>query len=391
MGVWWNMRADRRTLGRAALAVLLLALAGGAAGWVFLLRPVSVALLAPREGVTVQVFGLGTVEARVSSRLGFKLAGVLGELRVDVGDRVPAGTLLARLDDREQAARLARARAAVAQAEAGVARASAVVTRTDAVEANAARTDARRQALLPGRDVSAEAADTARAALQIARADGAVAHADLAVARAAADDARANAELEAVTLDLHRLAAPFDGLVTARSREPGTALAAGEPVLTLVDPATIWVLAYIDESRSGAVRVGQPAQIVLRSAPGHPLPGHVARIEIESDRVNEERRIQVAFDRIPADPHLGEQAEVTITTATVPRGVFVPEAAFDGLRAGHGTVWTLEDGRLARREVSLGAHLLDGSFQVTGLPAGARVLATLPARRWVGRPARAAP
>ncbi len=52
--------------------------------------------------MAVQVFGLGTVEARVTSKIGFKVAGVLVDLRADVGDRVAKGAVLARLDDREQ-------------------------------------------------------------------------------------------------------------------------------------------------------------------------------------------------------------------------------------------------------------------------------------------------
>ena len=57
---------------------------------------------AVQRDVAVEVFGLGTVEARVTSKIGFKVSGVLVELRADVGDRVVKGAVLARLDDREQ-------------------------------------------------------------------------------------------------------------------------------------------------------------------------------------------------------------------------------------------------------------------------------------------------
>ena len=58
---------------------------------------------------------------------------------------------------------------------------------------------------------------------------------------------------------------------------------------------------------------------MLRSRPGLIIAGHVARIEPESDRINEERRVEVAFDQIPADANLGEQAEIYITTTRLPR------------------------------------------------------------------------
>ena len=135
-------------------------------------------------------------------------------------------------------------------------------------------------------------------------------------------------------------------MVTARLKELGSALTAGQPVFTLIDPKSVWALAYIDESKAGEIRVGEPADIVLRSRPGQRIAGHVARIEPESDRVNEERRIEVAFDQIPADVNLGEQAEVYITTTRLPQALLVPEAAIVGLTKTGGTVWTVENGHL---------------------------------------------
>jgi HlyD family secretion protein len=163
--------------------------------------------------------------------------------------------------------------------------------------------------------------------------------------------------------------------VIARSKERGAALGASETVYTLIDPKTVWVLAFIDESKAGEIKVGQPAEIVLRSHPGERLAGKVARIQPESDRVNEERRIEIAFARLPEDPSLGEQAEVTITTVLLAQATLVPEQAIEGLAKGRGTVWTVEDGRLKRREVTLGHRLLDGRHEITGgVPAGARVV-----------------
>ena len=81
------------------------------------------------------------------------------------------------------------------------------------------------------------------------------------------------------------------------------------------------MLAYIDESKAGEIKVGEPAEIVLRSHPNQRLKGRVARIEPESDRVNEERKIEIAFDQIPAYANLGEQAEVYITTRAAAAGL----------------------------------------------------------------------
>ena len=83
-------------------------------------RPVSVHVAQIEKDVPIQVYGLGTVEAQTVSKIGFETAGTLVELKVDQGDTVKSGALLARLQSREQEAHVAQARAAVTQAEATV-------------------------------------------------------------------------------------------------------------------------------------------------------------------------------------------------------------------------------------------------------------------------------
>ncbi|WP_439012899.1 hypothetical protein [Rhizobium sp. F40D2] len=75
----------------------------------------------------LQVFGLGTVEARIASKVGFNVSGFVVDLRADVGDHVAKGAILARLDDREQRALVARAKATTEHTEANAQRAMASV------------------------------------------------------------------------------------------------------------------------------------------------------------------------------------------------------------------------------------------------------------------------
>ena len=349
------------------VAIVLTVVAGaGLGGWAAFLRPIKVQVVRVEHDVPVQVFGLGTVEARVTSKVGFKVSGVLVDLRADVGDRVAKRAVLARLDDREQSARVARAKATGEQAQANLQRATASVAKAQANYANAKNINTRRQTLLQSHNTSVEQADISKAAEEATLADVALAESEAAVARAAISDAKAQGQQEAATLDFHTLAAPYDAMVTARQKELGSALAAGEPVFTLIDPQSVWVLAYIDESKAGEIKVGEPAEIVLRSLPGQRFAGQVARIEPESDRVNEERRVQIAFDKLPGNFHLGEQAEVYITTVRLTEARLVPEAAIIGLGKNQGTLWTVEDGHLQQREVMLGHRLLDGRYEITG-------------------------
>jgi HlyD family secretion protein len=149
------------------------------------------------------------------------------------------------------------------------------------------------------------------------------------------------------------------------------------------------VLAYIDESKAGEIEVGEAVEIVLRSRPSQRFRGKVARIEPESDRVNEERRVQVAFDALPDNFNLGEQAEVYITTVRLAEPLLVPEAAITGLGKTQGTVWTVENGYLQRRAVTLGHRLLDGRYEITsGIPDQAAIVAQLPRGLRVGRAAK---
>ncbi len=374
------------------LAILLAVIvAVGAGAWVLFFSPVNVQVSQVERDVAVQVFGLGTVEARVTSKVGFKVSGVVVELGADVGDRVAKGAVLARLDDREQRAQLARAKAAIEQTEANLQRAKASVEKAKATSANATRISERQQRLVQTNSTSVEAAETAKTTQDAALADLNLANSDVLVAQANIADARAQQQQQSATLDFHTLTAPYDAMVTARLKELGSALGAGEPVFTLIDPKSVWVLAYIDESRAGEIRVGDPVEFVLRSLLRQRLQGQVARIEPESDRVNEERRVEIAFDRIPDSFNLGEQAEVYIRTVRLPQALLVPEAAIEGLGQGRGTIWTVEDGRLQKREVTLGHRLLDGRYEIAGgLPDNALAVKQLRGGLRIGRAAKIA-
>lgn len=366
-----------------AVAVVL---AVGVAAWALVLRPVAVHIAHVERDVPVQVFGLGTVEARVTSKVGFKVSGVLVELKADVGDRVAKGADLARLDDREQRAQFARAKAAIEQTEANLQRARASVEKAQANYDNATRISGRQQRLVQTNTTSVEAAETAKTTQDAALADLNLANSDVLVAQANIGDAKAQQQQQSATLDFHNLVAPYDAMITARLKELGSALGAGEPVFTLIDPKSVWVLAYIDESKAGEINVGDPAQLVLRSLSRQRFQGQVARIEPESDRVNEERRVEIAFDHILDSFNLGEQTEVYIRTARLPQAMLVPEVAIEGLGQGRGTIWTVEDGRLQKREVTLGHRLLDGRYEITGvLPDNAKVVAQLRSGLRIGR------
>lgn len=381
----------RRLVLFVALPLLLL---GAAGGFVYLRnwRPLDVPVAPFRQDVPVTVFGLGAIEAQVLSRVGFEVPGTLIELAADHGDRVAAGAVLARLNPTSQQARLARAEAALLSADAAAARADAQRERAEA-QFTQKQATARRRRDLANRGVgSQEAAELAETEQELARVDLIVNRADAAVARAAQAEARANVEMERATLEKHTLRAPFDAVVIARSRETGTALNPGEAVFTLVAPESIWMQAFIDEGRAGDLALGQTGLVTLRSRPGRPVEAQIVRIGLEADRVTEERRVYLRCRSCAAMPVVGEQAEVVIETARLPRARLLPEQALHGFDGAGGTVWTIEDGRLAQRRVSIAARLVDGRVAITdGLPEDVALVTQISSRFAVGRAARAVP
>jgi len=376
----------RKHLYRYLLPLLGIGAVGAAVFLFMFIRPVPVEVARPAENVPVKIFGLGTVEARILSKIGFEVGAALVELNADHGDRVKEGDVLARLHSSEQEARVARAKAGMVNAEAAVKMAEAAVGKARAVLAQKEQTNKRKQALFARQTVSVETAEEAQMEQDVAAAELAVAISDVDVAKAALEDARAQFDVEKVLLDHHVLRAPYDAIVVQRHKELGSVLSSGEALFTLVAPETVWALAYVDEARAGDLRIGQPAEVRLRSLPRQMFEGHVTRIGIESDRVSEERRVYIACDRCPDSFHLGEQAEIFITTGVLDQALLVPETAIEHFDGTKGTVWIVEDGELHRREVALGHRTLDSRLEITdGLPEGARVVTALRPGLRVGR------
>ena len=374
---------------RISLLGVVLAAAVGVGFLFFTERPLTVTVVQPVHDVTLRIYGLGTVEARILSRVGFEVGAALTRLSADAGDSVTKGQELAVLHSSEQEARVARGRAAVAANEANLAKAGAAVVRARAVLAEREAANRRQQGLVQRDVASAQRAEETQRDEDVARADLAVAEADVAVIQAQGADAAAALRQEEALLAHHRLVAPFDAQVVTRHAEAGTVVKAGDPIFTLIDPATIWIQAYVDEERAGQLAIGQPGTIRLRSQPSAEFHGSIARIGIESDRVNEERRVWLTCSDCPAEMFLGEQAEVRITTGNRDSALMVPEVAITGFDGHRGMVWTVQDGRLARVGLTFGARDDRGRVEVTGgLPEGATIVAGPPKGAAEGRRAR---
>lgn len=342
-------------------------------------RQITVQTIPVQHNVEVRIFGIGTVEAQIVSKIGFQIAGRIIAVEADQGDQVKTGGLLAKLDDAAQRAKLMKSEVAMRQAAANLIRTQAQGERARAAYEQKKSVNTRRQTLLARGSVAQEGADDAQTSEDIARSDLRVVEADAAIAAVLQDDAAAQRHIDAVLVDQHELRAPFDGRVVARHKELGSIANSGEAVFTLIAPESIWVRAFFDEALTGGLRVGQTAFVKLRSEADRIVEAEVVRVDQENDRVTEERRVYVrcrACGPLHQIRYLGEQAEVEIVKMIVPTGRFIPLKFVETFDGQAGVIWLLENGRLAKRRVQFGERLLDGRIQIASeLPANVEVVA----------------
>lgn len=326
------------------------------------LAPVAVTVASVESrAITPALFGIGTVEARYTYKIGPTFAGRVKRLEVHVGDQVKAGQVLGEmepvdLDDRvrSQESVFKRAEAALREAEARQAY---------------AQTQARRyEQLFAVRSTSEEIVTTKRQELQIA---------DAALSAAREDIARARSDREGLVAQRSnlRLIAPVDGVVAVRDADPGTTIVAGQAVVEVIDPKSLWINVRFDQISASGLAGGLPARIVLRSRGGQTLKGRVLRVEPKADAVTEETLAKVTFDNKPEPlPPVGELAEVTVDLPALPAAPLIPNSAVqrEGDKVG---VWQIVDGDLHFSPVKLGASDLNGYVQVReGLKNGDQVV-----------------
>ncbi|HEY0846422.1 MAG TPA: efflux RND transporter periplasmic adaptor subunit [Noviherbaspirillum sp.] len=353
---------QRRTL--ALLAVLLPLLVLFA--WVALrsgpLAPVPVtAVTVESRSIAPALFGIGTVESRYTYRIGPTIAGRIRHLDVHVGDHVKAGQVLGEMDPVDIDDRIRAQEAALKRAE-------AQLLEAQARQAYAQAQARRYEQLLAVRSTSEEILATKQHELRIAEASLNGVREEL---------SRVRADREALIAQRRnlRLTAPFDGLVAARNADPGTTVVAGQTVVELIDPKSLWINVRFDQSQAHGLAPNLPARITLRSRGGTALSGRVLRIEPVADAVTEETLAKVVFDQLPDPlPPLGELAEVTGILPPLPAAPIVPNAAVQRVNGTLG-VWKLNDGNLHFAAIVPGGADLDGHVQVReGLKAGDRVV-----------------
>lgn len=232
-----------------ALARVAIALATLQLSWLFVSHCAYAATLVSYQTLeaengfdAIRVYAGRTVAGR-ASELGFKQAGELAMLHVDIGDQVERGQVLAELDT-------ASLQASLAQAEADVSLAAANLLALEAETQLARQTEARFRSLRDSGHTSAQVYDEQRLALRAKEAQ-------LSVAAASLSRAKANRLAVEIALREARIHAPFAGRIQARRMDEGAQAGAGQTIFRLVETAHREAHVGIPETMTEALTPGQ--------------------------------------------------------------------------------------------------------------------------------------
>lgn len=361
-----NWLKSRRWL----LAIPLILVAGVIA--IRLALPVEAkAHIVDRGPVLKEVRGSGTLESVQEVPLAFKVGGRIRELVIEEGTAIRQGQVLGRLDPADFEAQVAVARSGRGQAEAAVGRAGAEQDQARATARRAQEDFLRAQRLhqdgilsRADLEVFQEKRNVADAVVKAMAASGLQASQGAALARG-------TEAIQRLNLSEIQLLSPVDGLLVKRLREPGNIVGAGTPILTVVSTRKLWIRAWVDETSLGELRVGQPAQVEVRSHPGQTFPGRVDRIGRQADRQTHEVLVDVELLKWPEGFAVGQRAEVRIAVEGKAEALRLP-ANFFNAKSGEATLQ--KGGRIHSVAVKPGFVGSDFIEIQEGLQAGDQVL-----------------
>jgi len=284
---------------------------------------------------------VGTVRARVETDQGFRISGKVAERRVQAGDRVKKGQVVATLDPADLTLQRETAEAELAAAKASEKSSSAELMRVIELRAKGWSTE--------------QALDRQRAALEEATGRRLRAERQLELAR----NAQSYAEL----------LAEDDGIVVSTSVEPGQVLAAGQPVLRIAKDGLREAIVAIPEQEMDDIRKAL-AEASLWTDPGRSYPAKLRELSPAADPLTRTFQARFTLEGLPADAPLGMSASLSVRPAEELRVARLPLAAI--LNEGKGTeVFVVEaSGELKRKAVQISAYEARDALVSSGLADG---------------------
>jgi HlyD family secretion protein len=239
--------------------------------------------------------------------LAFRVSGRISTVKVQEGDKVSAGQVLAELDPVPFQTDVESAKADVAQAQAQfdkarrgfrveeVAQARATVAQRAADLENARVTLRRQEQLVAAGLVTHQQIDDAQMRVQVSTAALAASRdqltlelqgsriEDIEAQEAMLASAQARLEKAQTALADATLLAPSNGIISVRARELGAIVQAGQTVYTLTLNDPVWIRAYVSQPRLGRIKPGMPVKVTIDSMPGRQYEGTVGFISPEAE------------------------------------------------------------------------------------------------------------
>lgn len=315
----------------------------------------------------------GTVRARTSTTVSARLMGYVREVHVNVGDRVREGQLLIELDARDLDAGSSHAEAAREEVRNGIPEAENAIASAQTNLTLAQATFRRMKDLYDKKSLSDQEFDEATARLKSAELAMEMARSK----RRQLDSKMAQADQLLQTAQVARsyasIQAPFAGLVTAKSVEPGTLTVPGAPLLT-IERETYRLEAAVEESKLGVIRAGQAVSVKLDGIE-RTVDSHVSEVVPSVDTAT--RAYTVKID-LPADSRLRSGM---FGRAVFPLGsretLAIPAAAVTE-RGQLLSVFVAEQGEARMRLITVGAQTGGRVEVLSGLIAGEEVIFPVP-------------
>jgi RND family efflux transporter MFP subunit len=316
----------------------------------------------------------GTVRARTAAVISAKMMGYVREVTVQVGDRVREGQLLVDLDARDVDASSKRAAAAREEIQSSIPEADSAVAAAKAHLDLMQTTYKRMDELYTKKSISDQEFDEVSAKLKAAQAAYEAARAK----RVQLDSKLAQAEQEVrsaeVALSYARIQAPFAGIVTAKSVEPGNLAVPGAPLLT-IERDGYRLEASVEESRMSAIRLGQAVSVTIDGI-GRMIPARVSEIVPAVDAAS--RAYTVKID-LPAMAEIRSglfgRAQFQLGSR---KALAIPASAVQQ-RGQLQSVFVADNGAARTRLVTLGDRVKDQIEVLSGLNAGELVIFPVPA------------
>jgi len=314
-----------------------------------------------RETLVQRVQGNATLEAFEDADLFAKVSGYLSDVRVDIGDHVKAGQVLAVIDVPEMQQELAEAKAQLESRKSSLesARRQLDHHKADVALQNALAKD--REQLGQGRQfISDRTLDQVRANADIAKADLGVAEANLDLAGNQLDLAAATVEKIKTLLTYAQIVAPFDGVVARRLVNRGDLVQAATstrttPLFKVQRIDTIRVFCDVPENEVLHVRVGDRATVKVFGLMAGPIVGTVTRFAYRLDPETRNMRTEIDLPNTDERLYPGMYAEVSLEINPRRDVLAVPVTAI-GSDAQGAFVLTVEDDRVQRKAVKVGVR-----------------------------------